>query len=390
MRGARRHVLAVSGALGAGCVPAEATPQRMPHDAPTDATLADCAPFAFAPADGARRCAASPVVDGLAVEKTWVPDRMTGHIEWTLLVDGPGGWARHALGAAHCGGEVPAGCDHDETFRRTFAIRRDVDRAALQADPVAPRPPGLPATNDDAAYVVYFVAGAAPYVHMAAESVDGPRGLLERAPADLAGVYAADLDRGTPVIHATEAWDAGVAGPRSVLKPLLATPKADCSSGPGTWLSGRFQRERPDDPWTVEVIAPWYGACVTGASVREELALPRACRDALATCGLTVGPSVPVDIVTDVPHVAVRPRSDVPTMFTLDEAPRELITGAPTWCVSRSPRRIRSTAPVVWLGPEPVRGKPEIEAPLVIAPAAGPLPAGWCPIAKDACPVPPR
>ncbi len=238
---------------------AESTPQRPRRTGPPAEEALDCAGFDFAPDDGNLRCAASEVVDGVAIEKHWkkVPPRKPQYntvwgVEWTLLLRDEDGWKRYALTKAFCGGEVPAGCSHDEMFRRRFDIARDGHRIAALAPPVY-EVEGVIPMNNDAAALAYVIEGAPPYVYGTEGAAENALALLALAPLDLKGAYRETLARGTPIEHAIAASDAGIAGPREVLTELLRN-----EIQPGTArcrpLSDALDT-RPDDPWVAEALA---------------------------------------------------------------------------------------------------------------------------------------
>lgn len=229
------------------------SPPRGGTEPPADDALA-CAGFPFAPDDGVRRCAASEAVDGVAVEKAWVlvPGRDKGHwlkpddpdrwwIVWTLLLQTPTGWVRAPLYRITCGGEVPVGCSHDEMFRRSFEVARNVGRIAVVAL-------GADGRFPIGAFAM-LVEDAPPFIFPASEPPASAKALLDAGPADLEAAYRQQLATGRPFEHALAAADAGVPGARDLLGGLLAS-EADWSCRP---LFDAL-RTHPGDRWVEEQL----------------------------------------------------------------------------------------------------------------------------------------
>ena len=390
-----------------GCASPPSTPPPSPTGPPAADALA-CAPFPFAPPEVAEateatqrarppvvRCAASEVVDGVAVEKAWIYPA----VEYTLLLQGDGGWTRWPLGHARCGGEVPAGCSHDEMFRRTWDVVRDGDRIALYAPPSGPLNPRVSEGNQTQAYGVIVVPDADPYSWFVRPSPGNVHALIRDLPATLADAYRATLSRGTPVTHATQAFDAGNPAPREILRPLI--PREDCDGAPGAQILQAFE-ERWDDPWTTDGVGPWY--CLREPTAQDTLELGEDCRAAIAVCGLDVPATLPVSIFDG--RADNRDRGEM--MVVPSDSPAallgpELVQMAPVhagplvFAATRNTNTmgmLHSRTGVVWLGPEEVRVH-RIHAPVSVAPRSPegsdwtyPEGTRWCFIPLDACPIP--
>ncbi|MDP2310809.1 MAG: hypothetical protein Q8P18_32625 [Pseudomonadota bacterium] len=375
-------------ALGTACAPA---PRRPRSSAPAADALA-CTGFDFAPADGVARCSASPVVDGVAVEKAWT----RGAVEHTLLLEDAGTWRRWPLGRKSCGGEVPAGCSHDEMFRRTLDIAREGDRVALHAKGVYEVDPNATYANT-VAWSVILVDGAAPYAWSVHPEPASAEALLGTMPRSLAEAYAATLTRGTPVEHATAAYDAGVPGPREVLTPLLVPP-ATCDEGSRVPPLGDYLENRLDDPWTLDVLGASHAPCLQQPDGTDTLRLPAACREALAACGLEVEAEIPISVWEgnrQSPAMLVPSAEPAPYLAPDFRLSSPIWVAGPIFAATRETiTMIHSRTGVVWLGPEEVHVH-QIRAPVSVAPAS---PAGstwrypsgtrWCFIAPDVCPQP--
>lgn len=370
---------------------------------PPVADALECDPFPFAPAETDKRitrCAASEVVQGVAVEKAWSGDA----VRYTLLLQEQGAWTRQPLGDAVCGGEVPAGCSHDEMFRRSFQIARDGDRIAIFAPPSGPLNPRAPEGNQTQAYGAILVPDADPYIWWVRPAPASAAALLETLPRTLEEAYRLTLDGDSPVQHANAAFDAGNPAPRAVLEPLI--PEADCDGAPEGAMPIFATRwdswTRRDDPWTTDVVGPW--TCPPEPDAQDTLVLGAACREAIAACGLELPERVPVSVFNDPHSTPGRPRA----LFVASDAPAALLapglsvkanvySGPPLFLATRENTMdnvLHSRTGLIWLGPDEVRAH-RVHAPVSVAPRSPegsdwkyPEGTRWCFIPPDACPTP--
>ncbi len=362
-----------------------------PGSAPAADAL-DCEPFPFAPEGNEGACAASEVVQGLAVEKRWhlVPGEPRGAltpdhpdrwgVEWSLLAETATGWQRVPLLRLSCEAEMAADCSHDELFRRQWEIARDGDRVALYAAPDRSVPKA-----EALRYQAFLPEGLPPFVFFVREGADSAAGLLVGAPGDLEAAYRADPGLSNAFAHALAAADAGHPEARRALERVLVTdedPDRVCSP------ASRLLSERPDDRWLVEQLdRPACESQVAAPGRTATLALSPACRAALKRCGLTTEASMPVTVYDSGPRTNVLALDGGAVWLGegFDLFGHIEVDGLLFVADERCPTgALRSQTGVIWTGERAVACT-AVAAPVVVVPEVGELRPGVCGIPAGVC-----